>query len=566
MIKKCIFKAALAASFLLAGFMSYANTLLFLNGVDIKDSGMAGASAPFSSDAFSAFVNPAGLSLVERQEISLVYYNLFEGTALSAGSYCLPLLEKGTLSVSVVLVNGGSIEERDSTNMITGTFDDSYTAVYASYGLSLFQFLSAGASVKYIYHDFYTEKSGGVGADLSFLISLPYDIRVALMASNIIKPEFRYSSGFSDSLPLIGSASAGWSCGIVKDLRDKLKTAAGLSFEEYSKNALWQAGLEYSVFDMFFIRGGVNNDGFTAGASLKYQNAELNYALVQKPADLVHRFSIAYSFGDNIRAIETQLKTKETKARYELIERIKNETVSRFEDEIVDLIKSGDYENARITIDKALVWAPKDDWFLEKEREVAILIRADKVKIFLADADRLMQDALYIDALVSLKNVLDLDPNNELATAKLKRAQELIRTLGENNYSAEAGNKEVIKQHFEAGLDSYSTGNFEQAIEEWDKVIKASPLQRQVYNYIKSAQEKLKKREEAVSLKKINEEKKLSTLYNDAVMLYTKGDFEKSIGQWKEYLKLDPNNSEAKNYIEKITKEYLELQKQKLEW
>ena len=69
-----------------------------------------------------------------------------------------------------------------------------------------------------------------------------------------------------------------------------------------------------------------------------------------------------------------------------------------------------------------------------------------------------------------------------------------------------------------------------------------------------------------MSLKKINEEKKLSTLYNDAVMLYTKGDFEKSIGQWKEYLKLDPNNTEAKNYIEKITKEYLELQKQKLEW
>ena len=566
MIKKSVIKAALAVSLLLAGFALHANTLAFLNGVNIKDSGMAGASAVFSADSFSAFVNPADLSLVERQEISLVYYNLFEGTALSAASYCLPMLERGTLSVSAVLLNSGSIEERDSINMIVSTYEDSYTAVYASYGISLLPFLSAGANIKYISHNFYIEKTSGIGADLGLLINLPYDLRLSLLASNIIKPVFAYSSGASDILPLVGSVSAGWSAGFSKELQDRFRAAAGFSVEEFTQAVGWQAGLEYSVFGIFYIRGGMNNDGLTGGATIKYQNAELNYALVQKPAGLVHRFSVAYSFGDNIRSIESQLKTKETKARYELIEKIKSETVATFEQEINDLITSGDYDNARITIDKALVWAPNDDWFLQKEREVGALIRADKVKAYLADADNLMREALYIDALVSLKNVLDIDPNNELATAKLKRAQELIRTLGESNYSAEAGNKEAIKQHFEAGLDSYTVGNYAKAIEEWDKVIQASPLQRQVYNYIKSAQEKIKKVEQAVSLKKINEDKKLTALYNDAVMLYTKGDFEKSIGLWKEYLKLDPDNAEAKGYIEKITKEYLELQKQKLEW
>ena len=566
MIKKRALQAALAASFLLAGFASYANTLQFLNGVNIKDSGMAGASAVFSADSFSAFVNPAGLGLVGRQEIGLVYYNLFEDTSLSAASYCLPMLEKGTLAVSAVILNGGSMEERNSINMITSTYTDSYTAIYASYGLSLMPFLSAGATIKYLYHDFYTEKTGGIGADLGLLFKFPYDLRVSLLAANIIKPSFSYSSGAVDSLPLVGSVSAGWSTGFVKDLNDVFMAAAGVSVEEFTQALGWQAGVEYSVFGMFYIRGGINNDGLTGGATIKYQNAELNYALVQKPAGLVHRFAVAYCFGDNIRAIETQLNTKETKARYELIEKIKNETVSRFEEEINDLIKSGDYDNARITIDKALVWAPNDDWFLQKEREVADLIRSDKVKTYLADADNLMREALYIDALVSLKNVLDIDPGNEIATTKLKRAQELIRTLGESNYSAEAGNKEAIKQHFEAGLDSYTSGNYAKAIDEWDKVIEASPLQRQVYNYIKSAQEKIKKVEQAVSLKKVNEDKKLTSLYNEAVMLYTKGDFEKSIGLWKEYLKLDPDNAEAKGYIEKITKEYLELQKQKLEW
>jgi tetratricopeptide (TPR) repeat protein len=566
MIKKVILKNVLAVSFLFIASISAANTLTFLSGVNIKDSGMAGASAPFSADSFSAYVNPAGLAFVPRQEISLVYYNLFEGTVLSAASYCLPLLENGTFAVSAAFLNGGPIEQRDSHNTIISTFDDSWTAVYASYGISIFDFLSAGISLKYLYHDFYTEKTGGIGSDLGFLIILPYDLRVALTAANILKPDFKYSSGAYDFLPLIGSASVGWSTGIIRDLRDGLKAAAGISFEEFSNSMTWQAGFEYSVLEMFFIRGGINSEGFAAGASVKYQDAELNYALVSKPADLVHRFSIAYSFGDNIRVIETLLKTKEAKARYELVEKIKNETIASFEEEINDLIKSGDYGNARITIDKALVWAPNDDWFLKKEQEVAALIRSDKVNTYLADADKLMQESLYIDALVSLKNVLDLDPANEIASSKLKRAQELIRTLGESNYSAEAGNKDIIKQHFEAGLDSYTSGNFESAIEEWDKVIQASPLQRQVYNYIKSAQEKMKKREVAVSIKKVTEDKKLSTLYNEAVRIYTKGDFEKSIGLWKEYLKLDPDNVEAKNYIEKITREYLELQKQKLEW
>src|SRR5450759_2611257 len=148
MIKKGIFKAVLSALFLLAGFLSYANTLLFLNGINIKDSGMAGASAPFSADSFSAYVNPAGLAFVSRQEISLVYYNLFEGTSLSAASYCLPLLEKGTFAVSAAVLSGGPIEERDSYNTIINTFDDSWTAVYASYGISIFDFLSAGISLK----------------------------------------------------------------------------------------------------------------------------------------------------------------------------------------------------------------------------------------------------------------------------------------------------------------------------------------------------------------------------------------------------------------------------------
>ena len=566
MNKKSLILPVFAALFFSMALPVFANNLTFLNDLDIKNSGMGGANAPFSSGAFSAFINPAGLGLAERQEISLVYYNLFEEASLSAASYCLPLIEKGTLSLSGAILNSGAAEERDINNVLTGTFEDSYTAIYASYGILLYDFLSAGLSLKYLSHDFYNESTGGFGLDAGVLFILPYDLRAAVSVTNIIKPVFKYSSNESDSLPLSGSVSAGWSGTFFKDLQDMLKFAAALSFEELNENIIWNTGVQYSVYDIFFLRGGVNNEGFTAGASVKYQNAEINYALVQKPADLVHRLSVAYSFGDDIREIESKFKNKETKARYELIEKIKNETINDFEREVNGLIKAGDYENALKTIGKALVWSPRNEWFLDKELEVTELLRSGKVKSFLYDADFLIENAMYIDALVVLKDILSLDPKNEAASAKFKRTQELIRTLGESNYSVESGNKEIIQKNFESGLDYYAASRFDRAIEEWDKVIKASPLQSQVYKYIQSAQAKLKKIEQAVTLKKAAGEKKLSALYNEAVMLYTKGDFEKSISAWKEYLKLDPENQEAKNYIEKITKEYLELQKQKLEW
>src|SRR5271157_1747875 len=132
-----------------------ANNLSFLNDIDIRNSGASGSLAPFSSDASTAFVNPAGLAFTQEQEIRMLYYNLFAGSSISSVSYAHPILGAGSISVSGVFQNTPSIEERNAFNEITGAFSDSYKAVYLSYGISLNSFLSAGANIKYLNHDFY---------------------------------------------------------------------------------------------------------------------------------------------------------------------------------------------------------------------------------------------------------------------------------------------------------------------------------------------------------------------------------------------------------------------------
>jgi tetratricopeptide (TPR) repeat protein len=556
----------LIAALILAPFILNGLSLPFLQGADIRDSAMAGSSAPFSNGPSSAYVNPACLAAVPMQGVNILYYPEFENSQLSSLSYALPMLDHGTTSVSLLMLDSGRIDERDGSNILLGTYGDTYTQASLSYGISLFQFLYAGVSAKYLFHNFYQEQTGCFTSDFGIIALFPFNINISALAGNLFKSDLKYTSGSSDTLPVYGDVTAGISFRLLDALKDSLKISAGFEREEYDSSSYYHAGAEYSFYSMFALRCGVNNDGFTLGAAVAYDNAEFNYALIDKPLGFVNRFSVGYNFGENVRAVESQFRTKEAKAKYELIEKIKRDTIEKFEQDITDSMKSGDLENARITAEKALVWSPDDPWFTEKDREITDLINADKVKTYLAEADTLMKQDSYIDAMVSLKNVLDIDPKNQTALDKFARAQELVKTLGENNLSIQEGNKEAIKQHFEAGLNNYAAGNYEKAIDEWDMVIKASPLQRMVYNYIQSAQNKVKKSEEVTNQKKLDRDKKLQALYNDAVVQYSKGEFEKAIGLWREYLKQDPDNAEAKDNLEKITKEYMELQKQKLEW
>ncbi|MCE5299812.1 MAG: hypothetical protein LLG37_02925 [Spirochaetia bacterium] len=546
--------------------ISFANDVPYTGSIGIKDAGMAGAYAPFIEDGFAQFSNPARLAFVARQRIGMTYYNLYESGLLGAVTYAVPFFDRGTLSVSALTLDAGSIEERDANNILVSSFSDSYASYYVSYGITLLPYLSAGASIKYLNHSFYHKSFGSAGIDAGLMLTLPLDIGISVSADNLVKPVFDYGSGSSqDSMPMTGKIGIGWEHMFPGEKKSTLRLSANASLAEYG-TYLFSAGAEYSLYDMYSLRAGISGLGFAAGATLSIFGAEIDYALVTGDIALLHKFSVSYSFGDNIRQMESSLVAREAMVKNELIEKIKRETIQKYKEWIEMDIMLGSYENARTTVDKALVWDPYYPDFIRLRNQVDELLKKSRIQAYMRDADRLMKENLYIDALVSLKNVLDLDPENSSAKTQFARAQELIRTLGENNLGIEEGNKAVIRQHFESGLNNYAAGNYEKAISEWDQVIKASPLQRQVYNYIKQAQDKIKKIEVAETEKKSSLEKQKSSIFNRAVLLYSKGDFEGSIQAWKDLLKIDPESKDAKNNMEKITKEYLELQKQKLEW
>jgi tetratricopeptide (TPR) repeat protein len=558
----------LAASAVFCTRAVYANDIPFADAISVRNAGASGALAPYITDSYAPFVNPAGLGFTRQQEIAGMYYNLFENSLISALAYALPLMDKGTLDFSFVYMSTADVEERDINNSLTGEkFSENYTGLFASYGVSLLPFLSAGAAVKYINHALAGSYTGAYGADLGLDALLPYNIRLSAIFDNIIKPEFKYADGASDMLPFHADFTLAGGIGLAAALHDTLLAGVGAAKDEFDRQWGWHAGAEYSINDgAAALRGGINDGGWSVGASVCMYGATFDYAYIKMPLDFMHRFSASYSFGQDIRELEERMNTKEEKLKYELVQKIRQDAVDGFRASITDAMTKGDMEAAQADVQKALVWAPYDEWFKGKEQEINGLINKDKKERLKSEADKLMKEGSYIDALVALKNVLDLDPDNADAKTRFESAQQSVKTMGEKNMAIETQNTVMIKQHFESGLDLYASGDYVKALKEWNKVIDSSPMQRQVYTFIKKVEDKIQQGQEQEKNTQIDRREKLTDMYNQAVILQTKGKFEESIGMWREILKLDPNNKEAKAYLDKVTEEYQKIQRQNLEW
>lgn len=563
-MKKNIFSAV---AFVILPLCLNANNLPFAHDISIRDAGMSGTSAPFKGDSFSVFVNPAGLASVGKQEASGLFNGLFEGAYFTAFSYSHPVYGIGTFAASFSYLRIPDIEEISETSLPTGyKYSDSYAMLAASYGFSPLSFLDAGLSLKFLNHNFYTLSSSAYGLDAGMIVRMPQGFSLSLYAENLIKPVFDFENSGDSVIPVFFSTTAGYEASFPDAFDGTFKIAAGLSKQEHTEKSGWHAGAEYSFYDTLYLRAGLSDTGFSAGCSASYNGVTVHYALQRKPLDFLHRVSVSYSFGEDIRLLESKTRTKEEKIRHDLIIKVKNEALQQLNEEIESLMFYGEYDRALVSISKALAWDADNPAILAKKKEAEELLRGKGVSVLEKEAAELEARGRHIDALVKIKNALDITPADKNLWEKFRSLQSNIQKSAEENILAEAKNETFIRTHFDRGLTNYSEGRFEEAIREWDKVIKASPLQRQVYSFIQSAQAKITEKKDTAVKAEADKKERLTSLYNKAALLHSQGKFEESINAWHELIAADPSNNEAKKILDKVTREYKEMQLRKIVW
>jgi len=158
-------------------------------GVGSRATAMGEAYVALASDASSAFWNPGGLALVEKNEAMFQSTNWIANTNLYYLSIALQFEDWGTFGASVYSFSSGDMQET-TVSQPDGTgrlFSASNFSLGLSYAKSFTQQFSVGFSVKYITENLSRESASAIAFDIGsvFKTEILGGMRIGLALSNL---------------------------------------------------------------------------------------------------------------------------------------------------------------------------------------------------------------------------------------------------------------------------------------------------------------------------------------------------------------------------------------------
>lgn len=264
--------------------------------------GMGGAFSAVANDANAIYWNPAGLPLLQRQELTTMYGNLF-GSKLGFTNtylgYVFPLKEKHALGVDWYHFGFSDTELGYKQNKLS-----------LSYGIRPWRFFSAGLNLKMVDTDMTLDKnsigkSRGYGLDFGLMFYPLSRVQIAFMGQDLTGTSVSYDNGVSEEifprnyrfgaafLPFEGTTFA-------VDIDDRL-----------------HVGAEYIPFSMMALRAGfqrtirhvgnyTRKNIYAGGAGFKWKFLRLDYVYEYDP-DLpsTHRFSLSFFYNPSLVSVKS---------------------------------------------------------------------------------------------------------------------------------------------------------------------------------------------------------------------------------------------------------------------
>ena len=267
-----------------------------MTGAGSRPDGMGGAFTAVADDLSAIYYNPAGLVNIKKQEISLLYYPLYESTSYSSAAYGQALLNFGTIGASFFRFSADNIEGYDQSDNPTSVFGSEQYKMTASYGRNIIEGLSAGANISIYYSKMSRFNYAGFGADFGVLYRPFPFLSAGLMARNVITPAFSMQS-VTETIPrlyILGLMARHQ----IAEFEFKAAYDASAGEKEGFKG---RAGLEINWSGIAAVRAGYGDGEFTFGAGLALYDTKFDYAYVSNSTfGRMDRFTVSYAFGMTI--------------------------------------------------------------------------------------------------------------------------------------------------------------------------------------------------------------------------------------------------------------------------
>ncbi|MCI0531158.1 MAG: PorV/PorQ family protein [candidate division Zixibacteria bacterium] len=562
----------------------------FILGVDARALGMGGAFVSLTDGASGTYWNPAGLALMDRGEASLLHISLWEDTYYDFLGVAYPTGSLGSYGLSVNRLGSANIPRRDSANLDLGTFDNSLLVTSVSGAKGLPYNSAIGASFKVYHHALAGNSATGVGIDVGMIAEPVHGLSVGMNLQDLLRPQMKL---VNTTVEIPVNLKAGMS--FHRTLDDFEFTLASDLDKTDGQDVKPHFGVEFGVYEAFYLRGGYDRDQPTWGAGFRWEWLQADFAMKNQPdLGITSRFSIAIQFGSSLKGRQARM---DQVTQTEFQERYQKELKAKANEylqagELME--KSRQIERALENYQKVLTIDPdhtlaqkkveylRSKYKLYSHDEKPPLGQTDSVQRDLQLAYDLFEKGSYKLALDYAKQALVADPGNleaqalidsinsaqssQLTEMEFKAKQAFQRgeldqavlwwsqmlAVDSTNQSALTGLKQAdwqfkLNAHIRAGVEYFNQGAFSEAEKEFRTALQLSPQDAVALGYIRDIRARM---ETVTTLEDLKKDAAIWSLYQRGLDKFQQGDFQGAIFDWQEVLKRYPNNANTLRNIE----------------
>jgi len=147
--------------------------------------GLGGTNISIIEDDITmALHNPALLSCISTNSLSLNYMTYMDGVGVGNAAYGRFLTDRSTIAISAQYINYGTLQQTDIEDTNLGTFSAKDIAIAGTYAYDLSDYWSGGVTAKFIFGNYASYSSFAIGFDLGLNY---YNSQTDFSASFVLK-------------------------------------------------------------------------------------------------------------------------------------------------------------------------------------------------------------------------------------------------------------------------------------------------------------------------------------------------------------------------------------------
>ena len=583
----------------------------FSMGAGARELSLGGSGLAICDISSSPFWNPSRLSRAEHISLSGFYSQLYESdVAYQYLGFVYPTLDYGNFGLGIFRLGINGIEKRDDGNLLLGNIQDERLGFYLAYGRSISKY-DMGLALNMEHHSidqYSTTSSPGLNLSISRQFEPGVEwlkrFSIALNGRNLLQLSSKLADE-SVSYPISGDLGLALTLLPKSNWNQALTFTAGIRKVADIDPSL-SAGLEYDFHNFCFLRGGLKDDNFAAGAGIKYKFVSLDYAFVTRDLGNLHMFNINMDFG---MSVSRKREKREFEREREFNSHMRSEMSSHYNSMIQDLINDGnsyagrnDYEQANGCFERALFLARVNNF---DTTEISHLVSGTRSRLDEINRDKLFRQhsasalteyeskdyvaARYyadmalrenpesaemtdlirrIDNTIKANssreqmieaNILAIDSllnYGELDEAALK-ARSISKFAGDNIRVKAAIRKVRFEKFRETANQAFIHLDFDAAMVCIDSALQLFPGHQMCLDLRDRISKKLKERmsrkesTEKADIRKLNDAliEEIDGLYKTGQKNFEKGDLPKAISNWEEVEKLSPGYGAVREYL-----------------